>query len=560
MLIRDRIREGLQEAATSLVVGGIVPHFSVSYPPDEALGDYATNIAFSTSKIVGRPPRVVAGEIVQNMKQEYRDLFEKIDITDKGFINFTLSQSVLLKWRYDAPKSRSRVLIEYSSPNIGKPMGIGHFRSTIIGDALTRIFRYRGFHIITINHPGDWGKQMGLLIAALKDLSKEDRESNFSSVEQLAALYVQATARAKEDAAFNNHAMVETKKLQLGDRENVALWKKIEKVSKAEFMAMYKTLGIEKFDEWRGESAYQKELSKVVEEALQKGVAQKSEGAVVIHIEGQSVPLLIQKSDGSFLYGTTDLAAVKYRVSKYRPKRIIYVVGNEQTLHLSQVFDAARKLGYVDNSIELFHVKFGLLLGDDLKKFSTRAGKSISLRSLIDEAVTRARVIVEKKNSTLSSKEKDAVARAVGIGALKYFDLSRNRMGDVVFSWEHVLSLEENSAPYVQYTNARFRSILRKAPKIGRGDKEIRKEELSIIRLLHRFPEVLEDITNDYFPNRLTDYLFLLSTRLNAFYESTPVLQAEEPARSSRLRLVKSAVQVLESGLNLLGIEAPEKM
>lgn len=582
MLIKQQLQSGLRIAVGRLAGTDKIPDFVVEYSPRADLGDYSTNAAFVLSKVLRRPPEKIAGSITAAFTElPASHLFLKIEINKKGYINFflkpeilrdTLAEVIKKKEKFALGRISERVLIEYSSPNIGKPLGVGHLRSTIIGDALFRIFAHCGFKIKSITHPGDWGKQIGFLIAGLKASKKTGR----FSVQDLACMYVEAVAKAKEDKPFNERALEETKKLQSGDLKNLKIWKKISNVSRKEFEQIYKELRIRKFDLWMGESAYQKELHRVVAEALQRGIARRSEGAVIIpfgskgvhpeHVEG---PLLIQKSDGAFLYGTTDLAALKHRVKKFKPSRILYVVGSEQSLHLQQVFTASEKLGYTKRGKpELTHVKFGLLLGEDLKKFSTRVGKTISIRALVDEAIKRSRKIVEEKNPDLSQREKEKISRAVGIGAIKYFDLSRNRMGDVIFSWEHVLSLQENSAPYIQYTHARLQSILRKAPthtffiKGSRSpDRGVGTEnERAVARLLIRFPEVIEQITVDYFPNHLTDYLFELASEANAFYESSPVLESEQEVRASRLRLVAATATILKLGLNLLGIETPERM
>ncbi len=547
--------------------------FTVEPSSNPAFGHYATNVAFRLSAREKRPPLEVAGAIKEKIVALDREgLFARIEVVPPGFINFWLSKKTIqaafekiikrgARWgsgkisnfQFPISKKRPVVVIDYSHPNIAKPMSVAHLRSTIIGAALVNIFKFSGWKVIGDNHLGDWGKQFGVLIAAYKE--------NFKSqitIDGLLKLYVDYTARMKEDPALEEVARRETKKLQNGDRENTKIWKTFYAVSLAEFKKIYKILNVE-FDYYLGESSYKTMLLGIVEDALAKGVAVRSEGAVVIPIGGRA-PFVIQKSDEAFLYSTTDIAAVKYRAERFAPDIVLYVVDNGQSLHFEQLFEAVRKLGYASDS-KLVHVKFGLILSEDLKKLSTRSGRHISLESVIREAVRRAGEVVGAKRPDLTPRERDRVAKAVGIAALKYNDLSQNRQSDIAFRWEKMLSFEGQSAPYLMYTYTRLRSILRKA-KVGefRGESLENELDLAVILKLIQFPEVVEKVRETYFPHYLAEYLALLAKLLNHYYEREPILGSPPALRSARLALTKAAASTLKNGLNCLGIETLERM
>jgi arginyl-tRNA synthetase len=358
--------------------------------------------------------------------------------------------------------------------------------------------------------------------------------------------------------------------MQDGDQENIAIWKKFYKVSIDEFERMYSLLNVQ-FDHQLGESFYNDQLAGVVSDALDKGVAIESEGAIVIPIEGYEAPMIIRKSDGAYLYPTTDIATIKYRIKDFKADLMLYVVGNEQAMHFDQLFQAVKKLGVVTDQ-KFAHVKFGLMLGEDMKKFSTRAGKTVSLMGLLQEAIVRAKKVVDEKQPDLSEEERQTVAEVVGIGAVKYNDLSQNRQSDIIFNWERMLNFEGNSGPYLQYAYARLKSILRKADfaapelsaKEGGGEFDVKnlkdETELQVIRRLQEFPEVIETITRQYFPHYLTDYLYTLAKDTNAMYQRMPVLKAEEAERNARLALIATTAQTLKTGLELLGIKTLEQM
>ncbi|PIT92846.1 MAG: arginine--tRNA ligase [Candidatus Harrisonbacteria bacterium CG10_big_fil_rev_8_21_14_0_10_42_17] len=537
----------------------------VSETPEH--GHYSSSIALRIAKRDGRNPMEVAESLAQFMrKQDNGAMFQRIDVAPPGFINFWLSEHALhesfqtivkagsLWGTPDASFNKGTVVIDYSHPNIAKPMSVAHLRSTIIGNALYRTFTFCGWKTIGDNHLGDWGKQFGILIAAYKEHPIEGD----ITIERLMKLYVDYNRRMKEDNQLEERAREEIKKLQEGDVENKQLWQSFYDVSLREFERFYNLLDIS-FDYYNGESFYNNRLPTLVKEALQRGVAQESEGAIVIPTSTKT-PFLIRKQDGAYLYSTTDIAAVEYRVREFKPTHILYVVDNGQSLHFQQLFEAVKKLGFIHQEV-LVHVKFGLLLGEDLKKLSTRAGKHISLEAVIDEAIQRARAIVQSKREDLSEEEQETIARMVGLGALKYNDLSQNRQSDITFQWDKMLNLEGNSAPYIMYTHARLCSILRKSDTALFDASSLHEpgEFMLVLRLL-QFPDVVKRVTELYYPHFLTDYLFTLAKEANQFYQTVPVLKADATFRAVRLRLIKAVADTLKTGLGLLGISAPEKM
>jgi len=538
-------------------------------PENDNFGHYSTSVALKLAKELKKNPMEIAESIKYKVLGIKPNFFKRIEIVSPGFINFWLTEKVLQdelkeilkfggKWGGNKNKIKKTVVIDYCGINIAKPMSVGHLRSTIIGQALYNILKFNGYKVIGDNHLGDWGKQFGVLIAAYKEKSKNKKLKDVS-LEDLMELYVDYTARIKNDSSLENIAKEEIKKLQSGNRENLKIWRKFHNITFKELKNVFNLLGI-KFDYQLGESFYNPMLGNIVSEALRKKVAVKSEGAIVIFIKKDNPPFIIQKSDGAYLYATTDIATVKYRVDKFRADSILYVVGNEQTFHLSQLFDAVKKIGIIKNQ-ELAHVKFGLILGEDMKKLSTRAGKHISLESLLKEAIDRAKKIVKEKNPNLDSREKEKVAKIIGIGAVKYNDLSQNRQSDIAFNWDKMLNFEGNSGPYLQYSYARLKSILRKTNFKKYDPKYLNEKiEMDLILKLEEFPSVIERITINYSPNYLTDYLFELAKLANSFYQLLPVLKAEKRIKEARLALIKTVAKTLKTGLNLLGIEAPEKM
>lgn len=563
MTIREMLAQGVRKT-----LGEDLP-FSVTKPPRPDLGDYTTNAAF----LVAKRGRRNVGEVAEELSRKFLENTELTRMVAQitiqgGFINFFLkhefSRNAFTQGAADAflpsRKRKGKVLVEYSSPNIGKPLSIAHIRSTIIGDALARIYRALGYTVITDNHLGDWGLQAGILIAAVKLFAK--KSASKLSIHEILELYVKFNAVMKEHNELEAKAKLETKELQEGRTETLRLWKILQRKSIEEFQKSYRVLGV-KFDYFLGESAYRKLMPAVVQELLRRKVAKRSEGALIIPLEETRLPpVIIQKQDGGYLYHTFDLVTIYWRNTHLEPRRVLYVVSNEQAFHFEQLLLAAKKLGW-DKQCELIHVKFGLVRGEDLKRLSTRRGKTILLDEVIEESVRRARRVVEKKNKELPKREKDAIARKVGIGALKYNDLSQNRNTDIIFDWERMLSLEGNSAPYLQYTYARLKSIVRKAGRMATRESAkylVEEDEISLAKHLLRFPEAVEDAAKDNLPNIIANYLWELGNAANSFYEKYPVLKAEPRVRGARLFLIRAVTAVLKQGLSLLGIEAPERI
>jgi len=545
--------------------------FSLEPAERAEFGHYSTNVALQIAKRINKSPRETAEELVKKIKaDDSNGLLSRIDVAGPGFLNFWFSDGALdgafkeivkagPKWGRLKQKKKQTIIIDYSHPNIAKPMSVAHLRSTVIGASLVNIFEFLGWKVISDNHLGDWGKQFGVLIAAYKEkLTAGNKRQTKTTIQDLMKLYVDYTARMKENVSLEDKARQETKKLQDGDKENTRIWKSFYKISLAEFKKFYKRLDIS-FDYYLGESFYKGMLPEILAEALERGIAMRSEGAVIIPIEGLS-PFVIQKSDEAFLYSTTDIAAVHYRVKRWDPSLIIYVVDNGQSLHFEQLFTSVEKLGYAGTT-KLYHAKFGLVLGEDMKKLSTRAGKHISLQEVLDEAVIRARAIVDEKRKDLSDRERQKIAEVVGIASIKYNDLSQNRQSDIAFQWDKMLNFEGNSAPYLLYSYARMKSILRKGSTVkAKKIMLVSEHDRNLFLKLLQFPTVLCRVEETYFPNLLADYIYELARATNAFYEQEEVLKSEPVARNSRLALVQAVSKTLKTGLGLLGIKALEKM
>lgn len=543
----------------------------VEVPGSETHGHYATNVAMRMAKEYGKAPMALAQEFSQTLKEADKEgMFEKIEAVPPGFINFTLSPEFLhqefagvlkqgRKFGQSDLGKQEKIIVEYSDPNIAKPMHVGHLRATIIGDALANIFEFLGYEVTRWNYIGDWGTQFGKLIAAYKRWgSKEAVEKN--PIKELLALYIKFHEEVKTDPSLEGVGQAEFKKLEDGDKESVELWEWFKKESLVEFDKMYDQLKIE-HDVVIGEAFYAKEMPRVTK-MIREGIGKESEGALVVELDEEGLPpALIEKQDGASLYITRDIANIEYREKEYGAKKVLYVVGNEQSLHFAQLFAINKKLGLTD--AELVHVKYGLVLGEDGKKLSTRDGKTISLQSLVDTIIEKARVAVTEKNRGLSPADQEAVAKAVGIGALKYNDLKENRVSDIVFNWDEMLSFSGNSAPYLQYTVARVKSLVKKAEEKGGADYSALKEEaeLSLIKKILDFPDVVELCEESYLTSHLATYLYQLAKQINAYYESTRVLDDEDNERKmARLALFNQAGETLGRGLELLGIETPEQI
>ena len=535
---------------------------------DPKFGDYQANGVMALAKRLGLNPRTLAEKVIAEL--QLSDVSEPPTVAGAGFINFRLTPSFVTR-QISAAANDERlgvptvaqpktVVIDFSSPNVAKPMHVGHVRSTIIGDCLARVLRFLGHRVITDNHLGDWGTQFGMLIVGWKRF-RNDEALQQDAIGELERLY----KYVNEHKELRDDAKAELVKLQQGDAENHRIWQKIIDLSMQEFGKTYQRLGVA-FDHTFGESFYNPMLKDVVEELKRLNYARESEGAIGVFFEDNAElksapPLLIQKADGAFLYGTTDMATLQYRIDQWHPDEIIYVTDARQQLHFKQVFAAARK--WWDKPPDLRHVCFGSILGEDGKPLKTRDGTPVKLADLLNEAEERALAVVTEKNPSLPPGERQQIARAVGIGAVKYADLSQNRTTDYVFSWSKMLAMNGNTAPYMQYAYVRVQSIFRKAGDTKADIAKVSLEhaaELDLAKHILRFPETLHAVAEDDKPNWLTGYLYDLTGKFSAFYENCPVLQSTEPTRSSRLLLCRLTADVIKRGLNLLGIEVIEQM
>ena len=531
-------------------------------PADPKFGDYQANGIMAVAKQRKENPRQLAEQILRQL--DVAGICEPPTIAGPGFINFKLKPAFVAEQitgaardeRHGVPVASKpkTIVIDFSSPNVAKPMHVGHIRSTILGDSLTRVGKFLGHRVITDNHIGDWGTQFGMLIIGWKRY-RNDAALAADPIGELERLY----KFVNDKPELRDDAKAELVKLQQGDAENLAIWHKIIDHSMIEFEKSYRRLGVS-FDHTLGESFYNPMLPAVIADLRQRGLAVESDGAICIFFPGQKTPLIIQKADGAFLYGTTDLATLKYRIEQWHPDEIVYVHDARQQLHFKQVFEAAQK--WFLSMPDLRHVFFGSILGEDGKPLKTRSGQNVKLGELLDEAEERALAVVTEKNPELPEATRRQIARAVGIGAVKYADLSQNRTTDYVFSWDKMLAMTGNTAPYMQYAYVRVQSIFRKAgnaPAIVPVALE-HPTELDLAKHILRFSETLESVLADDKPNWLTGYLYDLAGKFSVFYDNCPVLQSAEPTRSSRLTLCRLTADVMKRGLNLLGIDVMEVM
>ena len=547
------------------------PNFGeLTQATDSRFGDYQTNAALILGKQRGENPRDVGAKILERL--DVSDLSESPTVAGAGFINFTLRADAVAKKaaelfadeRLGVARSTSpkKIVIDFGSPNVAKPMHVGHIRSTALGDALARIATFIGHDVIRDNHIGDWGTQFGMVIWGWKNLL--DREAlQRDPLAEIVRVYKETNARSTSDPAVREACRQELVKLQSGDKENTGIWNECVALSMQDFEHVYELLDIH-YDIQCGESFYDDRLAGVVDRLLKSKIAEVSEGAVVVFFRGvpelADKPCIIRKSDGGFNYATSDIATVEYRINELTRDTLWYVVGAPQTLHFRQIFEIARREGY---KADFRHIPFGNVLGEDRKLMKTRSGENVPLRQLLEEACIRARKIVEEKNPGLTDAEKIDIARTIGIGAVKYADLSQYRMTDYIFSWDKMLALQGNTAPYLQNAYVRIRSIFRKAGESApKTDKFVLNEsaEITLAKRLCQFAEIVPQVLNDFRPNILANYLFELADGFHAFYEACPVLRSDEPVRGSRLALCDLTGRILQRGLDLLGIKVPEKM
>ena len=567
-MIQAEIEQRLQEATLTHLPDADRARLLVRPCADPQHGDYQSNALMGLAKQRKMNPRKLAEQVVQSL--DVADWCEPVEIAGPGFLNFRLKPDALQAalrsaLKSDCPfvdpaESPRTVVVDFSSPNVAKPMHVGHIRSTILGDTLARVLRMLGHRVVTDNHIGDWGTQFGMLLLGWKtELDEAAQEQD--PIAELERLYKTINA----DESRRDEARAELVKLQAGDEENHAIWKRMIALSQEQFDHVYGRLGVT-FDETLGESFYNPHLSGLTEELQEKGIAEESEGAMVVRFPGDQQladkPAIVRKRDGAANYTTTDLATLRYRMETWSPTEIVYVTDGRQQLHFQQLFKIFGR--WQDSaSVKLEHVWFGSILGPDGKPFKTRSGDTVRLADLLNEAEERAFALVSEKNRDLTEDERRAIARVVGLGALKYADLSNNRQSDYIFDWDKMLALQGNTAPYLQYAYTRVRSIFRKmdAPNFATVEFRLKApEELALAKHLMNFGQTLEMVAQDYRPNFLCNYLFELAGHFSRFYEACPVLKAEEAERNSRLAICELTARVLRSGLDALGIEVTEVM
>ncbi|MBI0068583.1 MULTISPECIES: arginine--tRNA ligase [unclassified Snodgrassella] len=538
-------------------------------------GDYQINGVMGAAKKTRQNPRELAQKVADALQQN--PLIATAEVAGPGFINLKLRPEKLAQYikaslqdehlgiaRNSKPQT---IVIDYSSPNLAKEMHVGHLRSSIIGDSLNRVLTFLGHKVIAQNHVGDWGTQFGMLVAYLIEQQQNGRaDLELADLEQF---YRNAKVRFDEDKNFADTARDYVVKLQSGDASVLALWQQFVQTSLQHAQAVYKKLGLKLLPaDVTGESFYNDQLQSTVNELLAKGIAVDSDGTKVVFLDefknqdNEPAAFIIQKKDGGFLYASTDLACLRYRINTLHGNRLLYVVDARQSLHFDELFTVARKAGWLPDTVHAEHVPFGTMMGKDGKPFKTRSGDTVKLMDLLNEAVTRASALVASKNPELSADEIAHIGEVVGIGAVKYADLSKNRTSDYIFDWDSMLSFEGNTAPYLQYAYTRVQSVFRKA---GTWDNnaaitlnEAMEQQLAVELL--KFEDVLDSVANTSYPHYLAAYLYQIATLFSRFYEACPILKADEATRNSRLQLTSLTGKTLQQGLALLGIDTLETM
>lgn len=579
------IRELLsQRVAAAMQAAGLPAECQPHIAPSKkaGFGDYQANGAMGAAKIAKAKPRDIAQSIVDQLANDelFSTMVSTVEIAGPGFINLTLSPQWLAEHIQAAnqsiapaaPEQADTVVVDYSSPNLAKEMHVGHLRSTIIGDAIVRALEFQGHQVIRQNHVGDWGTQFGMLLTEL-EAQLEDGESASLALKDLESFYQSAKKHFDESEDFANKARDYVVKLQSGDEQVLKLWEQFRSVSLEHSQEIYSELNVTLgADDVYGESAYNDDLEVLVKSLQDQQLAVEDQGAQVVFLEeladkeGNPSPVIVQKQDGGFLYATTDLAALRYRANTLNADRVLYFIDARQSLHMQQVFTLARKAGFVGEGISLEHHAFGTMMGSDGKPFKTRSGGTVKLADLLTEAVERAQQIVADKNPELSDEERDVIARKVGIGAVKYADLSKTRTNDYIFNWETMLSFEGNTAPYLQYAFTRIQSIFRKADiDVAALTTPLNLNEEAEIALAIKtlqFAEVIDQVTKEAYPHFLCNYLYDLAGLFMRFYEQCPILKSDvaPEVRDSRLQLSACVATTLAKGLELLGIETMDKM
>ncbi len=577
-LLSERLLAAFLKANITPPEGLII---EVGQASDSRFGDYQSNAAMVMAKALKINPRQLATTLIEHL--DVADLCEKPEIAGPGFLNFRLTKETLAQRlsslinddRLGVPAVNipQRIVIDFSAPNIAKPMHVGHIRSTFLGDSLARIARFAGHHVITDNHIGDWGTQFGMIIHGWKTrLNQEALQKD--AIQELVRVYREVNAEAKADESILTSCKTELVKLQQGDAENLGIWQQCVKVTLDQLHEIYSRLGIH-FDHYLGESAYNDRLAPLVENLLNEGIARISDGATCIFSDGlkkpeedpflinrdgkwEPAPCIVRKTDGGFLYATTDLATIDHRIREWQADEIWYVVGAPQQLHFRQVFEATHRRG---KKVRMIHIAFGSILGPDGKMFKTRSGESVGLIEVFEEAVERAGVVVAERE--LGDDEKAKIAEFIGIAAVKYAELSQHRMTDYKFSWDKMLALQGNTAPYLINAYVRTRSIFRKLDGAVTLDPtcEITEDAERILTVkLAQFGEIVHDVLVDFRPNLLAQYVYELANTFHSFYEACPVLRSEGTVRNTRLVLCEVTSRILKKGLDLLGIQTTERM
>ncbi|WP_018151643.1 arginine--tRNA ligase [Leeia oryzae] len=567
-LLNDRVKAALALAgapdAQAIVQQAAKPEF----------GDYQANGVMGAAKQLKKNPRELAQEVINHL--DLQGIASEVSIAGPGFINIRLDNGFLAARAAEALKDPSlsvkadhpqTVVVDLSSPNLAKEMHVGHLRSTIIGDALARTLTFLGHNVIRQNHVGDWGTQFGMLTAYLIESGNEQNPAH--ALEDLEDFYRRAKVRFDEDAAFADRAREYVVKLQGGDEQVLALWRQFVEISLSHCEEVYKELGVDLTrKDVMGESAYNPALPGIVAELKAKGLLTEDAGAQVAFLDefknkdGEPAVYIVQKQDGGYLYSTTDLAAARYRADVLKANRALYVVDARQGLHFQQMFTLARKAGFVPADMQLEHVAFGTMMGDDGKPFKTRSGGTVKLAELLIEAEERAFALVSEKNQDLSEAERRTIAKAVGIGAVKYADLSKHRTSDYIFNWDTMLAFEGNTAPYLQYAYTRIQSLFRKAglPEAHQPIVIAEPAEHALALVLAQFPDAVDSVSREACPHFMCAYLYQVATQFMRFYEACPVLKGAVETQQSRLQLCQLTANTLKTGLGLLGIEVLDTM
>lgn len=545
-------------------------------------GDYQCNAVMAAAKKMGKNSREFAEEVINHLRID--DIADKVEIAGPGFINIYLRsewlahnlQNIIPDERAGVEKADPKtIVVDYSAPNVAKEMHVGHLRSTIIGDASVRTLEFLGHKVIRQNHLGDWGTQFGMLIAHLEELEKENQDASSMELKNLETFYRASKQRFDEDKSFAEKARTYVVALQGGDEHCLKLWKKLVDVTLSHNQKNYDRLNVSlTIEDVMGESAYNDSLPMIINELREKGLLTEDQGAQVVFLDkyknkqGEDMGVIVQKSDGGFLYTTTDLAAIRHRCHTLNANRILYYVDARQGHHFEQIFTISRKAGFATQDTELEHHAFGMMLGKDGKPFKTRSGSTIKLANLLDEAEERAARVIAAKSTNLDEEQKVKVIKAVAIGSVKYADLSKNRTSDYVFDWDNMLSFEGNTAPYILYAYTRIKSIFRKADIVdsdlqGRSTISIKESaERALALKLNQLSEILDLVARDGMPHQLCAYLYELSGAFMRFYEACPINRADimEDMRASRLLLCLITARILKLSLGLLGISTVEQM